>query len=438
MLNPINTTMISVALVPISAALGIGSAAVIWLVVGLYITTAISQPIMGVLADHIGPRTTYLAGLIIVICSSVIPLVSPTFRAVLVSRIILGVGAAAAYPAAMTLIRHQTKRLGVATPPALLAALSITSLTTAAIGPVLGGVLILTFGWVAIFAVNIPIAGLALILALSWLPSDKLGREERSPLPLSVTLDLFGMGVFAAAITTLLLFLLDLRFQLWWLLAASLMLFALLVFWEVRRDRPFIDVRLLVRNGGLTRTYLRLFLTYLGSYVVVYAMSQWLQDNYGLSSSEAGLVQLPSALLAGLASFSVARTVKVRLPLILAAVIAVGGGVLLASIGSLSPLWLIVIAASLFGITQGLASVSNQVVVYRMAPPEQIGSASGLSRTSVSLTAITASSLICVIFGQAPSDSGLNTLGWIVTAAALAAVILTVADKTLKSKASLY
>ena len=433
-LNPLNTTMISVALVPIAASLHVTSATVIWLVVALYLASAVSQPVMGSLADLIGPRRVYLAGMVVVLIASAIPLVSHSFPAVLAARVLLGVGTSAAYPAGMTLIRQETLRLGIATPPALLAGMSLSSLATAAVGPVLGGVLVAAFGWESIFAVNIPLAALTLVLLLVCLPADAspTGRPAERLLD---RLDPVGIVLFAAATTSLLFFLLRLPDGPYWLLAVFVTALVGLVLWERRHRRPFVDVRLLASNGALTRTYLRLGLTYLGPYIVVYAMSQWLQDEVGLSSDTAGLVQFPSAVLAAIASLTIARATRVRLPLLVAAVVPVAGGLCLVAVDSTSPLWLIVLAATVFGIPQGLGAVANQAVVYRQAPADQIGSASGLSRTAVSLTAILSSALIGLTFGSSPSDAGLHLLGWIVAGAGLLSLVLTVLDRSLRADA---
>jgi len=65
-LNPVNSSIIAVALVAIGRSFGVGAAAVTWLVSALYLATAIGQPAMGRLADQAGPRRVYLAGLALV------------------------------------------------------------------------------------------------------------------------------------------------------------------------------------------------------------------------------------------------------------------------------------------------------------------------------------------------------------------------------------
>ncbi|MCU1406461.1 MAG: transporter, partial [Glaciihabitans sp.] len=401
-LNPINTTMISVALVPIAASLQVGSAVVIWLVAGLYLASAIAQPTMGKLADRFGPKKIYVIGLVVVMVAGILPTLLPTFAGVLIARVLIGVGTSAAYPSAMALIRDQSIRLARPTPASLLSGISIASLTTTAVGPPLGGLLIGLFGWQSIFLANIPLAGIALVLSILWLPADSTRQKPVVSGSAFSSIDPVGLLLFAVAVASLLVFLLDLSAGYWWLLALAIVVATVLVWWELRRKTPFIDIRMLASNGPLSRTYLRMFLIYLASYSMVYGFAQWLQDAGGYSSGQAGLLQLPTAILAGAASVLVARTSALRLPLVFAGLFPLVGGLLLASVTSDATIGLLVLIAGLFGLAQGLASVTNQAALYRQAPGEQIGSASGLSRTSIYLSAIVSSSVIGLVFGQAP------------------------------------
>ncbi len=263
-LNPINTTMISVALVPISRDLRLASSVVIWLVAGLYLASAIAQPTMGRIGDIVGPRKVYLTGLVIVLIAGLFPSVVPGFAGVLIARVLIGVGTSTAYPSAMSLIRDQSGRLGVETPPALLSGLSIASQATAAVGPVLGGLLVVTFGWRAIFLVNVPLAALAFVMTVLWVPSDRTRPPPRERTGGVLTaIDPVGIVLFGGTMAALLVFLLDLASDYWWLLVLAGLLGAALSWWELRRPQPFLDLRMLAANLPLARTYLRQFLVYL-------------------------------------------------------------------------------------------------------------------------------------------------------------------------------
>ncbi|SFF51292.1 Predicted arabinose efflux permease, MFS family [Curtobacterium sp. YR515] len=431
LLNPINTTMVSVALAPISRDLGIGAAQAIWLVAALYLASAIAQPTMGKLADRFGPKKVFLTGLVIVGIAGIVPEFLTGFGGAVFARVLIGIGTSSAYPAALTTLRQHSARIGKPTPPLVLGALSITSLVSAAAGPPLGGALIAAFGWHAIFLVNVPLAAFGIVVSALWLPSDKLRPRTDEDLPVLTALDPFGMLLMTGFVSALLVFLLDLSAGFWWLLGTAVVLLVALVLWELRAVRPFVDVRMLARNGALSRTYMRLFLVYLLAYTMTYGFSQWVQDVAGYSSDVAGYMQLPAAIVAGVASFLIARKTAVRGPLIVAAVVPIVGGLLLLLLHTGSPVFLLVLAPALFGVPQALASVSNQAALYRVVPAEYIGTAAGLSRTSVYIGAIGASSLIGGVFGQAPTTPDLHVLAWVIVGVAVLLSVLTIADRAL-------
>lgn len=428
--------MIAVALVPIAEATGTSASLTIWLVAGLYIVSSIAQPAMGRIADLFGPKRVYLVGLLLVMVGGLIPAVWETFVGALLARIVIGLGTSSAYPAAITLISDQARRLNRPTPQALLAGLSISSLATTAVGPVLGGLLVHYLGWQWIFIVNTPAAAVILLMVIVWLPADRT-RVSAGPASRREgirSLDIPGMVVFAVMLTSALLFVLDLEAGVYWLIPVAVVALVALVVWELRSATPFIDIRMLAHNGGLTRTYLRLFLSYTGMYLMVYGFTQWLQDVAGYSADQAGLIQLSTTAFALVCSLIVARTSAVRMPLTAAAVALVPGGLLMVFVHVDSSLAYLLLLVGLFGITQGFASVLNQAVIYRQAPKTQVGTASGLSRTAIQVGAIVASSIIGPVFGDGASDSGIHTLAWIVVGLGVVSTLLTVLDPALREK----
>ena len=106
-LNPINSSMIAVALVPIGIAFGAPPAETAWLVGGLYVATAIGQPVVGRLVDGYGPRRLFLVGTALVGLAGVVGVLSPQLWVLVVARVLLGFGTCAGYPAAMYLIRSE-------------------------------------------------------------------------------------------------------------------------------------------------------------------------------------------------------------------------------------------------------------------------------------------------------------------------------------------
>ncbi|MFE6164107.1 MFS transporter [Streptomyces sp. NPDC056486] len=433
LLNPLNTTMISTALVAIGHDFGVGAADTAWLVSVLYLASAVSQPVLGKLADSIGPRRVFLGGLVVVVASGLVGTLAPGFGWLLVSRLLLGIGTSAAYPAAMAVLRDESRRLGRTTPRTVLGRLSFAALGSAAIGPTLGGLLVATAGWRGIFAVNVPVALLAYGAALRWIPKDP-PRGERAGKGAAGGLDPLGTLLFTGALTCLVVFLLDLAHPQWWLLAPVAVLSTVLTWWQLRHPHPFIDLRMLGRNHALARTYLRHGLSYLVVYCVMYGFTQWLEEARGLSSLHTGLVMLPMSLAALACSLLGARTKGIRAPLSIASVLLVVGSALLFFTSGSTPLAVLLLAGACFGIPQGLMGTSNQAAVQSFAPAAEIGSAAGLQRTAQYIGAIAASGLIGLAYGQRADDAGLHLMGAVGAVLALALVALTLTDRALRTR----
>ncbi|MDX3852454.1 MFS transporter [Streptomyces sp. AK02-01A] len=426
--------MISTALVAIGHDFGIGAADTAWLISVLYLASAVGQPVLGKLADSFGPRRVFLAGLVIVFASGLVGAVAPAFGWLVVSRLLLGIGTSAAYPAAMSVLRDEARRVGRPAPRTVLARVSFAALGSAAVGPTLGGLLVALVGWRGIFAVNLPVALIAFVAGLVWIPKDPARESAVTSGSLRHTLDPLGIALFSAALTVLVFFLLDLAQPMWWLLAPFGVLTAVLVGWQLRRPRPFIDLRMLAGNGPLARTYLRHGVSYLLIYCVMYGFTQWLEEARGFSSGETGVLLLPMSVAALVCSLLGARTKGIYGPLALACVLLTGGSVLLFFVGGDTPLVVLLLAGACFGIPQGLIGTSNQAAVQAHAPPESIGSAAGLQRTAQYIGAIAASSLIALAYGPQAGDSGLRLMAGVSAVLGMLLIVLTLTDRALRAR----
>ncbi|MFC9943770.1 MFS transporter [Streptomyces pratensis] len=434
LLNPLNTTMISTALVSIGHSFGVGAADTAWLISVLYLASAVAQPVLGKLADTVGPRRVLLAGLVVVTVSGLVGALATGFGMLIVSRLLLGVGTSAAYPAAMAVLRDESRRVGRPTPRPVLARLSFAALGSAAVGPALGGILVSAVGWRGIFAVNVPVALLALGAALLWVPADPPRDRDADGTTPKPSLDPLGAGLFTAALTVLVFFLLDLAHPQWWLLAPFAVLAAVLVRWQLRTSQPFMDIRMLAGNGPLLRTYVRHGLSYLLIYCVMYGYTQWLEEVRGFSSGHTGLLMLPMSVTALVCSLLGARTKGLRGPLALACLMLTVGAGILAFLSGDTPLAVLLLAGACFGAPQGLIGTSNQAAVQAYAPPETIGAAAGFQRTAQYIGAIAAAGLIAVAYADAASDAGLHLMAAVSVVLAALLAVLTLTDRALRAR----
>ncbi|WP_254645823.1 MFS transporter [Streptomyces malaysiensis] len=431
-LNPVNSSVIAPALVAIAAAMhtSVGSTAI--LISSLYLTSAIAQPAAGRLAEEFGPRRVFFTGILLVLAGGVLGAFARDMPTLVTARVLIGAGTSTGYPSAMLLIRRRAQATGLQEPPgSVLGGLAIAGAATVAIGPAIGGLLIGWLGWQTAFWINVPVAVTAFAMAAAWIPKDTDRVRDRSPRALVSRVDLLGIVAFGGALTALLVFLSSLPSPVWTALVISAVIATGLVAWELRAANPFLNVRLLASNLALTSTYLRNGLTLLGTYVILYGLTQWLEASRGLSAYQAGLTLIPMGVLSAVSARVVSRRTRVRVPLIVSALLLLVGAAATLFLDSGTPLIVVVAITAAFGLTSGAGNVANQTVLYREAPPESVGTASGLLRTFGYIGSIASAAITGTAFHSHVDDTGLQHISWALVGIAALVLVMTVCDRSL-------
>jgi len=388
-LNPINSSIISVALIPIGKAFSVSPSQTAWLISALYLATAIGQPVVGKLIDLYGPRLLFLIATSLVGISSFIAIFPPDFWWLVVARVLLGLGTCAGYPASMYLIRSEAERTGEDSPAKILTLLAIANQTIAVIGPTLGGLLIGLGGWQSIFMMNIPLSFACIILGYTRFPKASLtsvGSEKRH-----ISIDITGIIFFGITLISTLLFLMSPSLNSIYLIIISIITGIIFIIIELRSKAPFIDVRIFKGNSPLLFTYARSLLTATVTYCMLYGFPQWLEKGRGLSPSQTGLVLMPMFLMSIIVSKLTGKSPFIRLKLIVGGFIQLLAILLFLFINKDSSLASLLAIVSFLGIPQGLLSLANQNAVYFQANKSQIGASSGLLRTFMYMGAMLAS-----------------------------------------------
>jgi MFS family permease len=433
-LNPINSSVIATALVSIAAAMGVSVGRTSILISSLYLTSAVAQPTAGRLSEEFGPRRVFLAGIAIVLVGGIVGGVAQNLPSLVVARVLIGLGTSAGYPSAMLLIRRRATALGLQAPPGnVLGGIAIAGAATVAIGPPLGGLLVGWFDWRAAFLINVPIACITFAMAMRWIAKDTDRISGRSAREVVTRVDLAGVIGFGSAMTALLVFLLSLPHPDWIALGISFVIWAALVRWELQAGNPFLDVRLLASNLPLTRTYVRYGLTLLGTYVILYGLTQWVEAAHGLSAYDAGLILIPMGALSAVSARAVSRRNALRAPLIASALLSLAGAVATLFLTSRSPVVAIIAVTTLFGLMSGLSNVTNQTALYSQAPAEKVGTASGLLRTFGYVGSIAAATITGVAFRTRVDDTGLRHISLILIVIATIVLLMTIFDRQLAS-----
>lgn len=429
-LNSVNSSLIATALIPIAHDLRVTAASTTVLVAGLYVVSAIAQPVLGRLADEVGARGVFLSGVALVALAGLVGMVAQSLDVLLISRVLLGVGTSACYPAAMVLVRE---RAGSVIPGRLLGALSISGQVSAAIGLPLGGLLVSAFGWRSTFAINIPLAVVTLVLAVGGLPPVARPTGRPSLWALAVRLDMCGALLFCATITGWfdVLRRVGSAFSPAVVLATGACTVAFAA-WEYVASKPIIDVRSLSKNRPLLNTYARSAVSFFVIYGFMYGITQWLEVGRGLSSSQAALVLVPMSITSALVSIPGARTTRLRTLLVLSSCVFLGALVTLLFTSRHTPIAVVLVTVVGFGAAVGLSVLANQAALYLQASSSEIGTAAGLLRCSNYVGAVVSSAAITVSFARyGTSDAGLHGLGTMLAVAAVLMLVATLLDRSI-------
>ncbi|WP_411128765.1 MFS transporter [Streptomyces sp. x-19] len=173
----LDVTVVTVALPDLGRALGAGMTGLQWAVDGYTLVFAGLLLFCGGLADRRGGRPVFLTGLVVFAAASAGCALAASIPVLVAARLVQGVGAALLVPASLTLLRaaypepaDRARAFGLWGAVAGLAA---------GAGPVLGGVLVASFGWRAVFLVNLPAALVAVVLTLRQIPRSPTTPTRR-------------------------------------------------------------------------------------------------------------------------------------------------------------------------------------------------------------------------------------------------------------------
>ena len=408
-LNPLNSSMIAVALVVLRADFGLDVATVTWVITSFYLTSAAGQPLMGRLADRFGPRRLFMLGMVLVAVTCALAPFAPNFAVLCVARAVMALGTAAAYPSAVVMVGALAKQANVkSTRP--LGRIQMANTSAAAVGPVVGGLLVGFVGWEALFLLNVPLALAAILLVRRYAPADG-ARERGSASELLRDSDIPGILAFIGSMVLVMMALLNvLPGYRWWLLGGGTLLAALFVWRELRFAPPFLDLRLLGRNRPLLLVYLGFALFSCVYYFAFFGLPQLLQEAGGYDPRVVGLLVLPLAAVSVVSTPVAVRAMDrfgVKCVLVAGVVMLMAASAAMWLLTASFAIPLVVALTALLGVPYGVASIAYNQGMYLSTRPEERGVAAGIFQTCRYLGAITATVLIGIFYG-----TGVNQANW--------------------------
>ncbi|WP_018134609.1 MFS transporter [Acaricomes phytoseiuli] len=409
LLVAVDNTVLSFAIPEISAALAPSGSQLLWVIDIYPLVLAGLLVSMGSFADRVGRRRMLLLGGAGFTLVSALAAFAPSAEWLIAGRAGLGFFGAMLMPSTLSLIRNifldpQQRRLAVAVWAAGFSG-------GAALGPIVGGLLLEHFWWGSVFLLAVPVLIPLLIFGPVFITESKDPNPPKID-PVSILLSFAAMVPLVLSIKTFASY--GLTPVMIAAAASGAVFLWLFIRRQMRHRDPMLDVRLF-RNpafsGGVVANLLSVF-SLVG---FLFFISQHLQLIIGLSPTQAGFVLLPGlgfAITAGLIAAPLARRV--------APVWIITGGLLLNAVGyalvaftNPQPVPVLMIAFILLGAGVGAAETISNDLILSSAPPAKAGSAAAISETayevgSVLGTAVLGSVLVAVYRNQLSLPENLN------------------------------
>jgi EmrB/QacA subfamily drug resistance transporter len=374
----LDVTVVNVALPAIGADLGASFAELQWVIDAYALALAATLLSAGVLADRLGRRRVFVAGLgLFTACSALCAAAtSPLFLDL--ARGAQGVGGAAMFAASLAILAEefQDAERGFA-----LGVWGGVTGAALALGPLVGGLLTDELSWRWIFLVNLPLGALLVWLTVRSVPESREERPRR--------LDLAGMASFGAACFLATYGLIRGNGDGWSspAILASLLgataLLAVFVAVERRGEEPMLPLSLF-RIPAFTGTALVAFAQSVALYPLLLFVAIYFQGALGFTPTETGLRILPLTLvLVVVAPLSGRLTNRwpLRVPLT-AGLLLIGAGLLLMRAVNPNSEWTALLPGLLIGgLAIGVISPALAAAMVSVLPVERSGVASGINNT---------------------------------------------------------
>jgi EmrB/QacA subfamily drug resistance transporter len=376
----LDNTIVNVALPTIGHDLGASVSGLQWVVDAYTVVLASLLLLAGSTGDRLGRRRTFQTGLLIFTAGSLLCSLAPSLGWLIGARTIQALGGSMLNPVAMAIITNT-----FTVPAERARAIGVWGATVGvsmALGPVVGGLLIGSVGWPAIFWINIPVGLAAMVLAQRFVPESKAERPRRIDYP-GQAFVIIGLGSLTYAVIE--------APSAGWTSVRTLMCFGLalaafvaLVICESLRAEPLIDPRFFssVPFAGATVIAVSGFSALAG---FLFLNTLYLQNVLHYSALKAGLFTLPMAAMTVAFAPLSGRLVGSRgprLPLLVAGPAMGLSALMLAGLSPSTPTAQLFAAYVVFGVGFGMLNAPITNTAVSGMPRSQAGVAAAVASTS--------------------------------------------------------
>jgi MFS transporter, DHA2 family, multidrug resistance protein len=378
----LDTTIANVALPYIAGGMGVSEDEASWVVTTYLVSNAIILTASSFLAGMLGRKTFFLICLGLFTLSSVLCGFAPNLNALLLFRILQGLGGGGMVPVAQSILAD-------AFPPAkrgqAFAVFGVAVVVAPVVGPTLGGWLSDNVSWQWCFLVNGPVGvmAMALIAAILREPAPAAGRTAQQ----RIRFDVVGFMLVATFLGALEV-VLDRGLEDDWFGSSFIITFAvvcalafvLMIPWGLTRPNPIIDLRMVA-----SRQFGACFLVMLATGAILLATTQFLpqlvQQDFGYTATWAGLVLSPGGVVTMVMMFVVGRLAAKVQPKYL---IVAGAVIIALSMYGMTNVyadlgfWFMARSRMLLGVGLPLVFVPIMAASYDGIPPSKTDQASAL------------------------------------------------------------
>jgi DHA2 family multidrug resistance protein len=302
----LDTTIANVALPYIAGGMGVSEDEASWVVTTYLVSNAIILTASPFLARMLGRKTFFLISLGLFTLSSLLSGYAPNLSALLLFRILQGLGGGGMVPVAQSILADLF-------PPAkrgqAFALFGVAVVVAPVVGPTLGGWLSDNISWRWAFLINVPVGlfAIAMITVLLREPERQQSQQQDQ------RFDVIGFMLVATFLGALEI-VLDRGLEDDWFASTfivtfsvlSAVAFVLMIPWEMSRRNPMIDLRMVA-----TRQFGASFLVMLATGAILLATTQFLpqlvQQDFGYTATWAGLLLSPGGVVTMMMMFVVGR-----------------------------------------------------------------------------------------------------------------------------------
>jgi EmrB/QacA subfamily drug resistance transporter len=436
-----DSTIVNVALPAMRRDLDASVSSLQWTIDAYTLVLASFLMLSGSTADRVGRRRTFQLGLATFGAGSLLCGMAPGIGWLIAARGLQAVGGTMLNPVALSIIANTfTDRVERARAIGVWGAVNGLALGT---GPIVGGALVDSVGWRAIFWVNVPVVIAGIVGTALFVPESRAARARR--------FDPIGQALVVIALACTVYAIIEAP-RLGWTSIEILVLFAVavaglagLLVIEPRRTDPLLELRFF-RSIPFSAATLTAVVAYCGFGSFLFVNTLYLQDARGLSALRAGLCMLPVAVLMVVLAPLSGRVVGARgprLPLLLAGIATLLAGIGFTRLTPATPLTLLLGLYALIGFGQGLVNppITNSAV--SGMPSSMAGVAASVASTSrqtgMTLGVAVSGSIVSAATagGSTPFTDATHAVWWIVAGLGLVVILLALVGTSRRALVSL-